>query len=377
MKPSFTRLGLALLLVVSLPEPCPAQSSTIDTRRMDEIVRHYADDPRQAFMGAVLVARGNDVLFAQAYGMANLTWSIPNTPATKFDIASNSKQFTAAAILLLEERGKLRVTDPIKAHLADPPSAWDGITFHQLLTHTSGLTRDVQLDHPGARALPTRPETIVARLRNLPLDSAPGSTFSYSNAAYQLLAHLIERVSGQPFESFLQQNIFSPLGMQDSGSGTHAPIIKSRASGYLLRIGSGGDGSAVALINAPFTDRSAGMGAGSLYSTVGDMHRWTQALFGGRLLHAESLKKMTTAGADGNAYGLGVAKSGPTQLFHGGSIPGFVSFLSYYPDSRVTVVVLTNASKPPVRGERPAPGVVADWLGTLAHGGTVTLPVRK
>jgi CubicO group peptidase (beta-lactamase class C family) len=336
---------------------------------MDEVVRFYADDPPQ-FMGVVLVARGTDVLFAKGYGMANLARSNPHTPATKIAIGSNSKQITAAAVLLLEERGKLRVTDPIKAYFPDSPAAWDAITFHHLLSHTAGLIGTAPAER--GNVLPARPERTIERFRNLPLQFAPGTRFSYSNAGYQLLAYLIERTSGQPYEDFVRENIFEPLGMKESGSATHAPIVPSLASGYVKEPGG-------AFRHAPFIDLSNGMGAGSLYSTIGDLHRWTLGLFGGKLLRADSLTKMTTPVQSGYAYGLIVGTSdGRRRFAHGGGVPGFVSYLIYYPESQVTVAVLSNLPSGDASDQRRPPIIVlADWLGTLAHGGTVTLPAKR
>jgi CubicO group peptidase (beta-lactamase class C family) len=374
-------LSLPTLLLVVLANPSVAQDPPArkpNVERMDQVVRFYADDPPRSFMGVVLVARGADVLFAKAYGMANLEWSVPHTLTTKIPIGSNSKQFTAAAILLLEERGKLRVTDSIKSHFPDAPAAWDAITFHHLLSHTSGMTPGTPPGPAGAQ--PARPEKTIERFRNLPLQSAPGTRYSYSNAGYQLLAYLIERTSGQRYEDFLRENIFEPLGMKESGSAAHAPIIPSLASGYDR--GPGG-----AILHAPFLDLSNGMGAGSLYSTVGDLHRWVRALFGGKLLSPASLAKMTTPvsatpqapGYEGG-YGYGVvartSAEGRREFYHGGSVPGFSSILSYYPESQVTIAVLNN-----LRGQsderRAPPVIVANWLGTLAHGGTVTLPTKQ
>lgn len=141
-------------------------------------------------MRSVLVARGSEVLFARGYGMANLEWNIPNTPTTKFRLASVSKQFTAVAILLLEERGKLKVGDPIKSYIPDASAAWDGVTIHHLLSHTSGIT-DARGDGPGngpGNTLPSRPDKKVSGFLNKPLDFPPGTRFSYSNRGYILLA---------------------------------------------------------------------------------------------------------------------------------------------------------------------------------------------
>jgi CubicO group peptidase (beta-lactamase class C family) len=341
-----------------------------DVERMDAVVRFYADDPQRSFMGVVLVARGADVHLAKGYGMANVEWSVPNTPTTRFALASNSKQFTAAAILLLEERGKLRVTDSIKSHFPDAPAAWDAITFHHLLSHTSGLISTAPAPR-GTLSLPARPDQTLERFRNLPLQSAPGARYGYSNAGYQLLAYLIERVSGQRYEDFIAENILKPLGMNESGSSSHAAIVPSRASGYAR-------GPRGAVLNAAPFDLSNGMGAGSLYSTVGDLHRWTIGLFGGKLLRADSLTRMTTAIDGGYAYGLGVdTTEGRRRFSHGGSVSGFASYLIYYPESQVTVAVLSNVPRGPADDRRPAVRDIAEWLGTLAHGGTVTLPTKQ
>jgi CubicO group peptidase (beta-lactamase class C family) len=380
MKPSVIQFASTAVLVVAIGSSSAAQSTAApNTQRMDELMRFYADDPQEAFMGVVLVARGQELLFAKGYGMANLEWSVPNTPHTKFSIGSNSKQFTAVAILLLEERGKLRVTDSIKSYWPETPVAWAGITFHHLLTHTSGLIGTAPLDR-GAASLPARPQATVERFRNLPLLFEPGTRFAYSNCGYQLLAFLIERIAGQRYEDFVQANIFAPLGMTDSGSDTYPSIIPSRASGYVRRGGTSTSSTGPALMNAPLLDKSNGMGAGSLYSTVGDLHRWTLALFGGKVLKPGSLTKLTTPTAfdTAYAYGLGIGRhDGRHRFSHGGTVPGFASILNYYPESQVTVAVMRNSTAPPAPGERRATLVIADGLGTLAHGGTVALPSKR
>jgi len=389
MKRQFFKLSLAAWLSVSsIVSQSPAQTKSAtaqEARRMDQVVRVFADDAQKSFMGSVLVARGSEVLFAKGYGMANLEWDIPNTPATKFYLASLSKQFTAAAILLLGERGKLRVSDPIKSYLPDAPAAWDGITFHHLLSHTSGITTGSPGDR-STRTMPSRPEINVARFRNMPLEFPPGTKFGYSNSGYQLLAHLIEKISGQPFEDFLQVNIFEPLGMKDSGSYTHAAVIPRRASGYARPRDTRNRQELPdsPLENAPFIDFTNGMGAGGLYSTVEDLYRWTQGLFGGKLLSAASLARMTTPVMttpvqNRYAYGLGVGTvEGRRRFSHAGRMPGFDTMLHYYPDSKVTVAVLANIMDPETSpAVRPALGDIVEWLGALAHGGSVSLPTER
>ena len=390
MKHQFFKLSFAVLLLVSYlgsqsaaqtkPSPAP------DARRMDQAVRFFSEE-QKIFMGSVLVARGSEVLVAKGYGMANLEWNIPNTTTTKFRLASLSKQFTAAAILLLEERGKLKVEDPIKKYLPDAPAAWDSITIHHLLSHTSGLTDS--RDDRSTDTLPSRPDKKVSGFLNQPgflskpLEFAPGARFNYSNRGYILLAYLIEKISGQPFEDFLRVNIFEPLGMKDSGSDSYQAIIPRRASGYAYPRDP--NSSLRELLDspvehAPFIDMTNTIGAGSLYSTVEDLHRWTEGLFGGKLLSAVSLAKMTTPVQGAYAYGLGARTvEGRRRITHLGGIQGFRTVFNYYPDSKVTVIVLANFDVLgyPEAGLRPAHEVIANWLGKLAHGEEITLPAER
>src|SRR5581483_8105151 len=191
--------------------------------RMDQIVRSYVS--KDQFMGSVLVARGSDVLFSQGYGSADLEWNIPNAPSTKFRLGSVTKQFTAASILLLEERGKLSVNDPVKKYLPDAPAAWDKITIFHLLTHTSGIPNFTAFpDYRKLEPFPATAEQLVARFRDKPLEFEPGSKWNYSNSGYVLLGYLIEKISGDSYQKFVSENILTPLGMKDSGYDSNAAI---------------------------------------------------------------------------------------------------------------------------------------------------------
>lgn len=333
-----------LLLALMLAGSCLAQDIAT---RLDQIVQPYVANKQ--FMGSVLVARASDVLLSKGYGFANLEWDVPNSPSTKFRLGSITKQFTAASILLLEERGKLKVEDPVKKHLPDAPAAWDKVTIFHLLTHTSGIPSFTSFpDYQSTEAVPTTPEKLVARFRNKPLEFQPGEKWSYSNSGYVLLGYLIERISGDTYEKFVQENIFTPLGMQDSGYDSHAAIIKHRASGYTPRAGG--------MVNAGYIDMTIPHAAGALYSTTEDLLRWERGLFGGKLLSAASLHKMTTPFKSEYAFGLGVKTSnGHKVINHGGGIEGFNTFLAYYPDDKLTVIVLAN-----LNGR--APDEIADKL---------------
>ena len=309
-----------------------------DASRMEQVVQPLLAGNR--FMGTVLVARGESVLLNKAYGYANLEWEIANSPTTRFRIGSITKQFTAAAILLLEQRGRLSVDDPVRKHLPDAPAAWDTVTIFHLLTHTSGIPSFTSFpDYQATMSLAVTTEKLVERFRDRPLEFAPGEKFNYSNSGYVLLGYLIEKISGQTYAQFLQENIFTPLGMTGSGYDSNSAVVVRRAAGY----SPGPNG----LVNAPFLHMSIPHGAGALYSTTEDLHRWNKALFGGTLLSGASLKKMTTPFK--NNYGFGITiltANGRTRYAHGGGINGFNSSLAYYPESRVTVAVLANVNGP-------------------------------
>jgi CubicO group peptidase (beta-lactamase class C family) len=211
-----------LIVSILLASACAAQ----DTARMDLAVRSFVD--AKEFMGSVLVARDGDVLFSKSYGYANLEWDIPNSPSTKFRIGSITKQFTAASILLLEERGKLSTTDLLSKYLPDAPSSWSKITLFHLLTHTSGIPDIEKLpDYPTWEPFPSPVAKTVARFYDRPLEFAPGERYRYSSSAYIVLGYLIEKLSGESYEEFLQKNIFAPLGMKDSGYDSTSAIVQA------------------------------------------------------------------------------------------------------------------------------------------------------
>ena len=345
----------AIVLASSLPLCVNAQ----DPGRMDQVVTSYADEAK-TFMGAVLVARDGEVLVSRGYGHANLEWNIPNTPATRFRLGSITKQFTAAAILLLEERGRLRTSDLVKTHLPDAPTAWDQVTIFHLLTHTSGLPSFTGFpDYQSSKMVSTPVEKIVARFSDRPLEFQPAEKWNYSNSGYVLLGRLIEKISGQTYENFIQENVFTPLGMKESGYDSNVRLIPQRASGY--------SPSPKGPVNAEFIHMSIPHAAGALYSTTGDLLRWTQSLFGGKLLSPGSLDKMTTPFKNDYAFGLEVRTSnGRRVISHGGGIEGFNTNLAYYPETKLTIAVLAN-----LNGQ--AVGEIVNKLATVAHGGRVVL----
>jgi CubicO group peptidase (beta-lactamase class C family) len=352
------KIALRALVLLLVASPCLAQ----DAARMEEVVQSYVRD--KSFMGTVLVARGADVLLNKGFGSANLEWDIPNTPTTKFRLGSITKQFTAASILLLEERGKLKLEDPIKKYVTDAPAAWDGITIFNLLTHSSGIPNFTSLpDYDSLKLRDTPIAKTVVTVRDKPLDFPPGEKMSYSNSGYLVLGYVIEQVAGTSYQKFVTDNIFTPLGMKDSGYDSNTAVIPRRAAGYTPSPGGP--------VNAGYIHMSIPHGAGALYSTTEDLLRWEQGLFGGKLLSPASLTKMTTPFKSDYALGVVVrTAAGRRMIQHGGGIEGFNTYLAYYPDTRLTVAVLAN-----LNGE--APGQIATKLADLAFGGSVQLTSER
>jgi CubicO group peptidase (beta-lactamase class C family) len=302
------------------------------------------------FSGAVLVAQDGRPVFREGYGLANYEHNIANTPRTKFRLGSVGKQFTAAAILLLEQRGKLKVGDPVSRYLTDWPKAWDEITLHHLLSHTGGLpalTTQAFLDVSGLSRATLPPFRSIRDLHKpgeelKPLDFKPGEKFAYNNPGYIALGLVIEKVSGKPYGEFMREEIFRPLGMTDTGCEEPAMILKQRADGY-ARI----DG---AVVNAGYVDMRFPGGAGAVFSTVDDLLLWDRALTSDRLLSVAARSKLFTLVKGDYAYGWWVQTKFKRQTqWHRGNVSGFVAIIARYPAERLFIAVLSNFDRTPVR----------------------------
>ena len=316
-------------------------ASAGDSERLQAALRPDLDSG--TFMGAVYAVRGDRTLLDKGYGFANLEWGVANTPATRFRIASVTKQFTAAAILLLQERGQLRLDDPVAKYLPDAPAGWRHITLYHLLTHTSGIVNLTDLpEYQDRRLNPATPDQLIAMVRDKPLDFPPGTRWSYSNSGYVILGRIIEKVSGQDYGSFLSAAFFKPLGLNDTGLDHAGMILPRRAAGYKRSGGS--------RYNADLVDASVLYAAGGLYSTTHDLVTWERALFGGKVLTAASLAAMTAPAVitprDGAAYGFGLfvqTINGHRAFGHPGFSDGFSSETLVIPDQQVIIVVLANS----------------------------------
>lgn len=352
------------------PTPLPptavptAEPSTAVTEgeALDAYVRAYAG--AGLFMGAVLVARDDEVLLSQGYGWADVANGVPNTPSTRFRLGSVTKGFTAAAILQLQEAGLLSVDDPISQYLPDYPGG-DRITVHHLLNHTSGVPNYIALEDIFDRVLhPIEMDELIALFSPLELEFPPGQQHRYSNSGYVLLTKIVEQVSGQRYADYVQEHLLEPAGMARSGYAFYGDALEGdRAVGYHF--------TGEEYLPTPRWDTSWAVGAGALYSTAEDMYHWIQALDTDTLLGEDSRRALFTPGGAADFYGYGwyaIDFLGRRRVLHGGYVFGFRSDVTRYPDDGITIVVLSNLDRAPTRQ-------MSEDLAAVLFGAPYELPV--
>jgi CubicO group peptidase (beta-lactamase class C family) len=294
---------------------------------------------QRRFSGVVLIAKDGKPLFRRAYGYTDWRTHVPNTPETAFMLYSNTKQFTAAAILLLRDRGKLALNDPIAKHLGDCPPEWEPVTIHHLLSHTSGMEIDnlwcwIYNHYPSYREGPR-----LGPYQRKSLVSKPGAKFQYSNGGYMLLAQVVASRSGKGFQQFLEEDLFAPLRMTHTGC-DRDKRTPGRARGHDLS-------GATPAIAEQLTHGI--VGAGDVYATVDDLLKWDEALYNDRLLSRASRVAMfatqfpTPRGGVGYGWFVHRAADGSISHFqHGGGGAGFTSVLLRRPKDHVYIAVLGN-----------------------------------
>jgi CubicO group peptidase (beta-lactamase class C family) len=319
---------------------------------------------------AAIVVKDGRVLLRKASGMADIELGVPLAPDMVFRLGSITKQFTAAAVMLLVEDGKLALADRIEKHLPGYPTHGHTITIEHLLTHTSGIQSYTEM--PGwmaARIQSDLPlQELIDGFKNEKMQFAPGERYRYNNSGYVLLGAIIEKASGKSYEAFLRERIFAPLGMKNSHFGSNDTIIPKRVSGYTGR---------EELKNARYLSMTQPHAAGSLVSSVDDLLIWDAALHDERLLTRASLERMWTAytlangKSSGYGYGWAISKlRGRRSIEHGGGIFGFSTFALRLPEERVYVAVLSNSDSPSV-----SPSLLAKKLAALAVGRPFPEPV--
>lgn len=320
-------------------EPAPTPDPLDFAKKyIDDIIN--ADAPGLS----ILVARDGKVLLNRSFGLADKEASQPIQSSTKFRIGSVTKQFTASAILKLVQAGEIRIEDTLDKFLPDFPGGAK-VTIHHLLTHTSGIPS--YTDDPNffkTVTEPTTEEELIATIAGKEFSFEPGSAFHYNNSGYFLLGHIVRKVSGDSLADFCQKEFFDPLKMYDTGFHVADADLADEAKGYSFE-----DGATEPALD---WDMSRAGGAGAIYSTVDDLFTWNEAVFSGRVLPDDLLKKAFTPvdvsiGKMNYGYGWMMGKSrGLRMVSHGGGLQGFLSDLLRFPDQNLTVAVLHNCSAP-------------------------------
>ena len=345
-----------LMLIGTIPLALRAQTSS---EYANILAEYFSDDGPGA---TAIVTKGDEVLYRGAIGKANLELDVDMRPDHVFRIGSITKQFTAVAILMLQEQGKLMVDDPITRFLPDYPTDGTTITIEHLLTHTSGIQS--YTDIPGWMATETRNdltlEELIAVFRDLPMNFKPGEEWRYNNSGYILLGAIIEAASGMSYADFMQQKVFDPLGMHSTAYDEQGRIIPNRIPGYMP----GPDGPR----NADYLSMTLPHAAGALISNVDDLAVWNRSLHAGKLVSKETLAaafkpfNLNDGSDSGYGYGWQINKVGPALSYeHGGGIHGFLTEGIYVPGHDVYVAVLSNCNCNP-------PGNAAIRMAALATG---------
>lgn len=341
MKTMFIKCVISLLLAAFLfwtacaRESNPVASSfntnTDIEKNVDSFVNQYVSSKLPGV--AVMVVRDSTVTLKKGYGLANIERQLPVKPDTPFYLASVSKQFTAMAIMILEEHGMLAYEDKLEAYFPEIPDGWNSITIHHLLTHQSGIPdylSDLGLSNEGI----TNNQVLDILVKRGDLEFSPGTKYDYSNSGYAILAILVGRVSGQPFHIFVKENIFDPLGMTKSLVYDESqPDMPDRAIGYT----SNGNLNDYKLLT---------MGDGGMFSTIEDLRKWDQSLYTEEIIRRETLTRAYTSYvSEGYGYGWFIDEyRGLAHYSHGGGLVGYRTHISRFPSAKLTIVILSNGT---------------------------------
>jgi CubicO group peptidase (beta-lactamase class C family) len=337
VKPAIVAATIVLAACHAHSRPAPVRDLT---SAVDSVMRDYASPTGPG--ASVLVRRDGRTILARSYGLADVEAGVPTTPHTNYRLASLTKQFTATAIMLLHEDGKLRYDDPISRFLPELPSAARAVTIRMLLTHTSGLWAYEDFV-PDSQTTQVHDADVPALIAHA--DSGyfpPGSAYRYSNTGYALLALVVERVSGRPFARFLADRIFTPLGMTHTVAyQAGISTVSNRAFGYTLDSGR--------VTRTDQSSTSAVLGDGGIYTSLDDLAKWDAALDAHTLVTADDQREAWTSAVTSSGarigYGFGwfvdSASDGP-RLRHYGETRGFTNAILKIPSRRLTIVILTN-----------------------------------
>jgi CubicO group peptidase (beta-lactamase class C family) len=343
MTPSSRITGLILTLVLCTwgasgaptARAAPAGAGTL-AARVDALVRTQAALPySKSFSGTVLVTQNGKVVISKGYGLADRARKSPNTPNTAFQIASISKEFIAGAILILQQRHKLSVRDRICTYVPGCPSSWRPITIRMLLTHTSGIGHwdtYATLD-----STPMALDQLISLFERMPPLFKPGTRYHYSSPGYSLLAYIVQRVSGKPYPTFMQQNVFGPLGM------TRTKVDNGNSPPPDHAVGYSGD--------YPLAYPSLiGIFGQGIWTTTGDLEKWDRSFSTTKILSRRSQQEMLTGyihipgapSTDFYGYGWEIEYGLHLLVFHDGGNPGFSTYNRTFPNDKLDIIVFTN-----------------------------------
>jgi CubicO group peptidase (beta-lactamase class C family) len=363
------RLGACGALALAIVHP--ANADAVDGYIQRRMAREHIPGL------SLVVIRNGRIIKARGYGRASIELNIPARPDTVYELASTTKPFVAAAVLLLVQDGKLSLDDRISPFIEHAPESWRNITLRQLLSHTSGIPdylSDLRHDFPND----TPPEAIVKAAMEAPLQFAPGTKWAYSNTGYVLLGMVVQKVSGKSYDAFLKERVFGPLGMVDTRRDTPDGVVPRRATGYLWYGGAFHNGDFLKFMMTNHGDRG-------LLSTALDLAKWDAALSSNGILTAASREAMWTPVIqfDGGytypfSYGLGwfiKTIQGHRQLSHPGGAPGSGAILSRYPDDGLTVILLANGGKAFMQALDL--GVARHYIPGLAAARPIKLPPAR
>lgn len=339
------RLGLVLTIVFGLGSNSTLRGDdiSVDVQAIVDSVASRSIKTDKVAGLSVGVAKDDSIICVREFGLANVEHDIAAKGETVFRIGSITKEFTATAILLLVEEGKVELEDPLSKFLPEYPLPAANVTIRQLLQHTSGIKDFTRLPtYRRDRQVDAAVEEVLGRFKELPLEFEPGEKHRYCNSGYFLLGLVVEKASGESYREFVEKRLFKVAGLKHTYCDDLAGIIPNRAAGY-----SRWDGK---LRNATHVSLKQSVGAGNMASTARDLLAWQQALIGHRLLSKESLALMTTKGklTSGKSFGYGmgvfIRRMGTHEVVrHGGGISGFRSDLAWYPDSGYIIAVLANS----------------------------------
>jgi len=330
-------------------------------KQMGEYVEKYLS--LYPFSGCVAAIYKGEVVFNKAYGLASIEHDVPNTPQIRHKIWSVTKQFTAGAILMLEERGLLKVEDSLKKYFPDCPALDERITIHHCLTHTSGLFNYSDIRDNTFHMIPPKTADLLKQFSEFPLDFEPGTQYNYCNTGYWFLGQLIERISGMSYAQFMQENIFAPLAMHNTGVDRDKPIVKGLATGYYLNHND--------IIRCNYVNMDLGSEAGGMYSTAEDLLKWHAALMGDKLLRRESIDKMNADHMNNYGYGVEVFEiNGKRIVSHGGGYEGFYSYFVRHLDDDFAAAGISNY------GFGMGEGVLTEALRDITLGNPYEMPAR-